>query len=385
MIPYSKQFIDASDIKEVVKVLKSDLITQGPKVIEFEEKIANFCASKFAVSTNSATSALHISCMSLGLKKGDIAWTSPISFVASANSALYCGANIDFVDIDPDTYNMCPLELEKKLKNIKNKKNLPKIVIVVHMGGLSCDMKKIFKLSKKYNFKIIEDASHALGAKYFDDNVGSCRYSDVSVFSFHPVKIITTGEGGMITTNNKKISNKCKLLRTHGINKDKNFFLNKKSPPWHYEQIYLGYNYRMSDLNAALGISQLKKAKNFVKKRNSIALKYNKLLNCLPLKLPFCNDNYYSSYHLYIINLKNKELSKSHKEIFIQLQKNGLGINLHYTPIHLQPYYRKLGFKKGMFINAENYAQSAISIPLHPSLTDKSLKKIVSIIKKVIR
>ncbi len=384
MIPYSKQTIDASDIKEVVKVLRSDFITQGPKVLEFEHKISNFCGAKFAISTNSATSALHVACLSLGLKKGDTVWTSPNSFVASSNCALYCGAKIDFVDIDLATHNLCPIKLEEKLKKIKNKNKLPKLVIVVHMAGLPCDMKKIFRLSKIYNFKIIEDASHALGARYFRDLVGNCRYSDATVFSFHPVKIITTGEGGIITTNNKKFANKCKLIRTHGINKDKNHFLSKDPSPWHYEQIYLGLNYRMSDISAALGISQLRKVEKFIKKRNIIAQKYNELLKDLPMQLPFQNSNYYSSYHLYIISLKVELLKKSHREIFIDLQKKGLGINLHYAPIHLQPYYRKLGFKKGMFPNAENYASRAISIPIYPSLSEKDLKKVINIIKEVI-
>jgi UDP-4-amino-4,6-dideoxy-N-acetyl-beta-L-altrosamine transaminase len=384
MIPYSRQKVDKKDIKAVVNVLKSDFLTQGPKVDEFEKSIIKFTNAKFAISANSATSALHLVCLAIGVKKGDIVWTSPISFVASSNCALYCGAKIDFVDIDPVTYNMCPLKLEEKLKKIKNKKKLPKAIIVVHMAGLSCDMKKIYGLSKKYNFKLIEDASHALGSKYFGDYVGSCRYSDAVVFSFHPVKIITTGEGGMITTNNKRIAKNCKLLRTHGINKNKKDFINKKSSPWHYEQIQLGLNYRMNDLSAALGISQLKKVKQFVAKRNSIALKYNKLFSELLIQLPFLNKNYYCSYHLYIINLKTEKLTKSHEEIFIQLKKHGLGVNVHYMPIHLHPYYRKLGFKKNMFVNAENYSKKAISIPLYPSLSDRDLKKVVSIIKKII-
>ena len=386
MIPYSRQNIDKSDIKEIVKVLRSDLITQGPKVVEFENILSKYCQSKYAIATNSATSALHVACMALGLKKGDIVWTSPISFVASANCALYCGAKVNFIDIDINTINIDPNELENKLITAKKENKLPKIVIPVHMTGLPCHMKKIFELGKKYGFRIIEDASHALGAKYKEKKIGNCKYSDITVFSFHPVKIITTGEGGAATTNDRNLSIKMNMLRSHGINKDKKYFLKNNPAEWHYEQQLLGYNYRMNDIEAALGISQLKKLDKFVKKRNQVAKKYIKLLTDLPIKIPCINEkDYYSSFHLFVIQIKINMIEKTHKKIFSLLRNAKIGVNLHYSPIHLQPYYKKLGFKKGDYKNAEMYANSAISIPIHPKLSDKEIKYVVANLKKIIK
>ena len=386
MIPYSRQSIDSSDIREINKVLKSDLITQGPKVLAFENEIAKYCGSKFAIAVNSATSALHIACMSLGLEKGDIVWTSPISFVASSNCALYCGATIDFVDIDSSTLNIDPLKLEKKLIEAKKNNKLPKIIIPVHMCGLPVDLNKFSQLKKKYGFKIIEDASHALGAKYKSEKIGSCKFSDITVFSFHPVKIITTGEGGVATTNNKNLSMKMEILRTHGINKQRKYFKEKNNGEWHYEQIFLGYNYRMNEIEAVLGLSQLNKLDNFVRKRNSIAKKYNKLLSDLPIRLPLINSkDYYSSFHLYVIQLNLELIKNSHKKIFSFLRKAGIGVNLHYAPIHLQPYYRNLGFKEGNFKNSEKYAKCALSIPIHPKLKNEEINYVVNKLKRIVK
>ena len=380
MIPYSRQLIDRKDIQSVIKVLKSDFLTQGPTVEKFEENLKKFCRSKFATSVNSATSALHISCLALGLKKGDYLWTSPISFVASSNCALYCGAKVDFIDIDLENFNIDIALLKKKLDIAQKKKKLPKIIVPVHMAGLSCDMKAIKKLSKKYKFKIIEDASHAIGSRYNGSLVGSCEFSDIAVFSFHPVKIITTGEGGMILTNNFELDRKLKLLRTSGIDKklDKKK-LNKKGQ-WFYEQKLLGYNYRMNDISAALGISQLKKVGQFVKKRNLIASNYKVLLKDLPIKFQYIDNKNYSSYHLFIIRVPKN----IRKKLFNKLRNNGFYVNIHYIPIHLHPFYKKIEFKKGMFPESEKYYNETLSIPIYPNLKLRSLKKVVNIIKKTL-
>mgnify|MGYP001418505483 CR=1 FL=1 len=363
MLYYARQFIDNEDIDSVVKVLRSNTITQGPKLDEFEKLVSLNVNADFALAVNSATSALHLSCLALGVSKGDYVWTSSISFVASANCALYCGANIDFVDIEPNTGLISINKLEQKLKIAHKEGKLPKVIIPVHLAGTSCDMKSIFSLSKKYGFKIIEDASHAIGGKYCGKSVGSCEYSEITVFSFHPVKIITTGEGGMALTNNKKTYEKIKALRGHGIFSD-GFEL--ESPgPWYYEQQFLGYNYRFTEIQAALGISQLKKLEMFVSKRNEIAHYYRqKLLNSefySLLKVPF---DVYSSYHLAIIKIKNSN-KILHRNLFEWMRKNKVWVQLHYWPVHLQPYYRKIGFKQGYLPNSEEYAQSCFSIPLH--------------------
>ena len=381
IIPYNRQHIDTSDIKLVNKVLKSDLITQGPNVGKFEKAIAKRVKSKYAVASNSATSSLHLACMAIGLKKGDWLWTSPNSFVASSNCGLLCGAKIDFIDINPRTYNLDVDRLEKKLVKAKKSKKLPKVVVPVHFAGLPCEMKKIFELSKKYKFKIIEDASHALGAKYNSEDIGNCKYSDIAVFSFHPIKMITTIEGGVATTNKQKYADQMSKLRTHGIVKEKFKMKRKKEGNWYYEQNDLGLNYRMNDVQAALGLSQLKKLNMFLKKRREIAKLYIKKLKKLPVNFQLENLKLKSSYHLFVIEIqKGKKLKK---KIFDILRRNNILVNVHYIPIHLQPYYMKnFGFKKGQFKLAENYYDRAISLPIYYSLSNSRVQRIINLIKK---
>ncbi len=380
MIPYSKQNISESDIDAVVEVLRSDFLTQGDKVPEFEKRVAEYCNSKFAIAANSATSCLHLACMALELKKGDILWTSPNSFVASANCGLYCGSKVDFVDIDRKTHNICPVKLEEKLKLAKKQGNLPKIVIPVHFAGQSCDMKAISELSKKYGFRIIEDASHAIGGEYLNKKIGNCEFSDMAVFSFHPVKILTTGEGGMVTTNNKNLYDKLNLLRTHGISKD----LQRKGDlsTWMYEQQELGYNYRLSDIHAALGISQLTRIDTSIKRRHDILNFYEENLDLPNITLPFQSIDSYSALHLYPIELEMEKINRPKEHIFDQLRKRGLGVNVHYIPIHFHPYFKNLGFKEGDFPNAEDYYNRTISIPMFPDLKERELITISEIIKE---
>ena len=371
-LPYSRQKIDSKDIDAVIKVLKSDFLTQGTNVPKFEKKISKKVGSKYAVAVNSATSALHIACMSLGVKKNDVVWTSANSFVASINCAKYLGAKVDFIDIDKNTYNLSVHDLKKKLIVAKKNNKLPKLIIVVHFAGFPCELKKIYKLSKTYKFKIVEDASHAIGAKYFGNYIGNCKYSDVAVFSFHPVKIITSGEGGMCLTNNKNFRDKMLLLRSHGIAKENNKHKRKKiNQPWYYEQQILGYNYRMSDIHAALGVSQLKKLDIFIKQRNIIATNYYKLLKELPLVLPKESKQCISSFHLFVIRIDFQKTKKTYKELFNHLRKNKLWVNLHYLPIYSHPFYKNK-FNKIRFKNMEAYYQSAISIPIYPGLTFKN-------------
>ena len=384
MIPYGKQDINQQDIDAVVKVLQSDYLTQGPQVPLFEAAINKVAESQYAVAVNSATSALHIACLALGVGKGDIVWTSPITFVASANCALYCGASVDFVDIDPHTYNLSPIELEKKLIIAKQQKKLPKVVIPVHLAGQSCDMEKIHQLSVEYGFKIIEDAAHAIGGSYQGQPIGNCVYSDITVFSFHPVKIVTTAEGGVATTNCVKLAKKMQLLRSHGITRDENLMTEIPHGEWYYEQHELGFNYRMSDLHAALGVSQLTRLREFVAKRTAIARGYDKQLSKLPIILPKQLDTTNSSWHLYIIQLKLDEMSKSHMQVFSELREAGIGVNLHYIPVHLHPYYQEIDFKLGDFPMAERYYSSAISIPLYSQLSQEEHHKITSKIEKLL-
>tara|TARA_B100001057_G_scaffold500351_1_gene614929 strand:- start:3464 stop:4621 length:1158 start_codon:yes stop_codon:yes gene_type:complete len=384
MIPYGKHYIYKDDIDSVIEVLKSDFLTQGPKVPLFEKKISEYCRSKFAVAVNSATSALHISCLALGLTKGDKLWTSPNSFVASANCGLYCGAEVDFVDIDPLTYNLCPIKLEKKLEKAKKKNNLPKIVIPVHFAGQSCDMKKIFFLSKKYGFKIIEDASHAIGGKYHNKNVGGCHYSDITVFSFHPVKIITTSEGGAATTNNKEIYKKLNLLRTHGITRDSKLMKKKNEGDWYYQQIDLGFNYRMNDIQAALGISQMNHLDEFVMKRNKLKKRYDTLLEKLPILLPHTLIDAKSTFHLYPIQIDRNKSSFSRLKLFKELRKKKIGVNIHYIPIHTQPYFLNMGFRKGDYPVAETFYQNSITLPLFPKMTIKEQDEVINSLKSIL-
>jgi len=385
MIPYGRQDITQQDIDAVIDILSSDFLTQGPVVPKFEETISSYCNSKYAVAVNSATSALHISCLALNLGPGDWLWTSPNSFAASSNCALYCGAKVDFVDIDPQTYNMSIKCLSEKLEQAKKDNKLPKIVIPVHLSGQSCDMEAIYKLSKRYGFKIIEDASHAIGGKYKNKPVGSCKYSDITVFSFHPVKIITSGEGGMSLTNNPALANHMRLLRSHGISSNEE---DKRTRPpeelWNYQQIGLGFNYRMTDIHAALGVSQMQRLDEFVTKRQLIAKKYNKALSHLPLIIPHQLKDSYSSFHLYVIRLKLDEINKTHKEVYEALRAIGIQVNLHYIPIYRMPYYEHLGFDQGYCPQAEKYFSEALSIPMYPRLKESELRFIISSLSSIL-
>ena len=381
MIPYGKQTITNKDIQRVIKILKSDYLTQGPVVQTFEREVAKYCNTNYGVSTNSASSALTLACKALGVKKGDSVWTSAITFVASTNCALHCNASIDLIDIDPKTYNISISDLEEKLINAKIKNKLPKVVIPVHLAGNSCDMKKIYNLSKKYHFSILEDASHCIGGSHRNKKIGSCQYSDITVFSFHPVKIMTTGEGGMALTNDFKLADDMQKLRSHGVTKNPNQMHNIPHGPWYYEQQELGYNFRLTDLKSALGLSQLKQVDNFIKKRNNIAKIYNNSLKNLELTLPFVDNFNHSTFHLYIIRIKNRG-SWSQKNIFQKLIRNGINVNLHYMPIYKHPFYKKFKFKEKNFPNAETYYQEAISLPIFPTLTVKEIKFIVKTIKE---
>ena len=384
MIPYGKQDINQSDIEAVIAVLKSDFLTQGPQVPLFEKNVSNYCNAQYGVAVNSATSALHIACLALGLGKDDWLWTSPNSFVASANCGLYCGAKVDFVDIDPKTYNLSVEELKKKLIQAKKDNKLPKIVIPVHFAGQSCDMQSIHKLSKEFGFKILEDASHAIGGKYLDKPIGGCQYSDITVFSFHPVKIITTAEGGLATTNQKELAEKMQLFRAHGITREPKLMTKKTEGGWYYQQIELGFNYRMNDLQAALGIAQMKRLDKFITIRHSLKQRYDELLKDLPLITPAQSSDSYSSLHLYPVQLKLEQLSKAHNQIFDELRKNGVGVNLHYIPIHMQPYFQNMGFKKGNFPIVEDYYSRAISIPIYQGLTTELQDKVVKVLKDLL-
>ncbi len=383
-IRYGQQEITNDDIEAVNKVLVSTNLTQGPAIESFENSVKDFTDVKHAYAVNSATSALHISCLALGLRHGDYLWTSPNSFVASSNCALYCGASVSFVDIDSETYNMCPIALEEKLKKAKEKNALPKIVVPVHLAGQSCDMKKISELGKKYGFRIIEDASHCIGGFYDGKPIGSCKYSDITVFSFHPVKIITTGEGGIAMTNSDELGQKLGLFRSHGITRDSDLMTKESEGPWYYQQIELGYNYRMTDIQAALGLSQIQRLSIFIEKRHELAKRYNNLLKELPLKLPFQHPDTHSSFHLYIIRLDLDKINRSHREVFEFLRSLNILVNLHYIPIHLQPYYQNLGFQKGDYPESERFYDEAISIPLHPSLSFEDQDFVIESIKKSI-
>jgi len=385
VIPYGKQNINQADIDSVVNVLQSDFLTQGPQVPLFEKTVAGYCGAEFGVAVNSATSALHIACLALDLGKGDYLWTSPNSFVASANCGLYCGAKVDFVDIDQKTYNLPAVELEQKLIQAKKENRLPKIVIPIHFAGQSCDMKKIHSLSQEYDFKIIEDASHAIGGKYLDKPIGGCQYSDITVFSFHPVKIITTAEGGLATTNSKELAEKMQLYRSHGITLDESLMTNKPDGDWYYQQIDLGFNYRISELQAALGISQMQRLDEFVVKRHILQERYDLLLNGLPIIKPYQNQDYYSALHLYPIQIDLEGVAKNRQQIFSELRQFGIGVNVHYIPIHTQPYYLQFGFKVGDFPNSEAYYDRAISIPLFHAMTVEQQDEVFGILKRVLK
>lgn len=382
MIPYGKQEVTDADIASVIKVLQSDFLTQGPTIKNFEDAIIAYTGASYACATNSATSALHIACKALGVGVGDYVWTSPNSFVASANCARYCGANIDFIDINPVTYNIDIDNLSAKLILSEKAGTLPKVVIPVHFAGQACDMKSIYDLSKRYGFKIIEDAAHALGGKYHHDMIGSCRYSDIAVFSFHPLKIITSGEGGMAVTKSEELYQKMELYRSHGITRNPNQMLKKCEGGWYYEQIELGYNYRMTDIHAALGLSQLKRADEFVKKRNDIALIYNEKIENLPIDLPKIDANVYSAFHLYVIQLNLGVGLKSRKQVFQSMREKGIGVHVHYIPIHTQPDYENLGFEKGNFPQSELYYSQALTLPIFPGLKYEEISYICQSLKE---
>ncbi len=382
MIPYGRQDITSEDIEEVVKVLNSDFLTQGPVLPKFEKSISIYCGVSYAYAMNSATSALHIACMALEVGRGDIVWTAANTFAASSNCALYCNASIDFVDIDPVSYNISISNLKSKLQLAETEGCLPKVLIPVHMTGQSCEMSEIFELSKKYGFKIIEDASHAIGGKYLNNPIGCCKYSDITVFSFHPVKIITTGEGGMAVTNNENLAQKISLLRSHGITRDSNL-MSKEDGPWYYEQIDLGYNYRMTEIQGALGLSQMNRLDEYIKRRHDIANFYNESLSELPLQIPKQFKDSFSSFHLYVIRLNLSMIESSHKDIFESLRKDNILVNLHYMPVYLHPYYKNnLGFKSGHCPEAEKYYSEAISIPMFPTLSNEDQLVVVNALKK---
>lgn len=381
MIYYGHQHITEKDIQAVERVLHSDWLTQGPAIEAFEKKVANYCGAKYAVAVTNATSALHIACKAAGLGEGDVLWTSPITFTASANCGRYCGADVDFVDIDDKTYNMSVAELRHKLETAVKK---PKVVIPVHLAGQSCDMEAIKALADEYGFKIIEDASHATGADYKNTKVGSCRYSDMTVFSFHPVKIVTTGEGGIVLTNNKELYEKLKLYRSHGITRDSDLMTQEADGTWYYQQIELGFNYRMTDMQAALGCSQMDSLDEFVARRRYLVKRYNEKLKNLPLRTPYQDEATNPSWHIYIIRVDFTKVKLSKKEIFARMRDSGIVLNLHYIPVHTQPYYQKLGFQKGDFPVSEKYYEEAITLPLYYDLTDEQQNEVIEALKEVL-
>ncbi|MBG0843048.1 UDP-4-amino-4,6-dideoxy-N-acetyl-beta-L-altrosamine transaminase [Ectopseudomonas toyotomiensis] len=385
MIPYGRQDITQADIDAVVEVLQSDFLTQGPMVPRFEQVVARYVGAAHALAVNSATSALHIACLALGLGEGDRLWTSPITFVASANCALYCGAQVDFVDIDPRTYNLCPEALEGKLREAERQGTLPKVLVAVHLCGQPCDMRAISVLAKRYGFKVIEDASHAIGGKYQGEFIGNCRHSDITVFSFHPVKIITTAEGGMALTNDLELANKMALLRSHGITRDPSLMTHEADGPWYYQQIDLGFNYRMTELQAALGVSQMDRLDQYVARRHQLAKRYDELLSELPVTTPWQRPDSYSGLHLYVIRLQLNKIGKTHRQVFELLREKGIGVNLHYIPVHSQPYYQAMGFKAGDFPQAESYYSEAISLPIFQTLSDQDQNQVIAVLREVLQ
>ncbi|MEH2199670.1 UDP-4-amino-4,6-dideoxy-N-acetyl-beta-L-altrosamine transaminase [Nostoc sp.] len=383
-IPYGRQDISQEDIDAVIEVLRSDSITQGPAIERFEQAVANYCGAKYAVAVSSATAALHIACLATGLGQGDILWTSPNTFVASANCGLYCGAKVDFVDIDPNTYNLSVDELERKLTWAEKQGCLPEVLIPVHFAGQSCEMEQIAALSQRYGFKIIEDASHAIGGSYQAQPIGSCQFSDMAVFSFHPVKIITTGEGGMVLTNQEELYQRLIRLRSHGITRNSDLMKGESHGSWYYQQLELGFNYRITDIQAALGASQMQRLDEFVERRWFLANRYNQLLQDLPLILPWQHPNTDSSWHLYVVRLKLDKIDKTYGQIFEELRNAGIGVNLHYIPVHTQPYYQQLNFKWGDFPKVEKYYQEAISLPLYYGLTQENQERVVKTLQEIV-
>lgn len=385
MIPYGRQDINEADIASVVDVLRSDFLTQGPAVPAFEKAVAGFSGAQYGVAVNSATSALHVACLALGVGPGDTVWTSPITFVASANCARYCGAAVDFVDIDPSTCNLSTKCLEEKLESAEKNGSLPKVVIPVHLCGQSCDMAEIFRLSRRYGFKIIEDASHAIGGTYRSVPVGSCRFSDITVFSFHPVKIITTGEGGMAVTNDARLAARMARLRSHGITRDGSEMTHAPDGPWYYQQLELGFNYRMTDFQAALGLSQMQRLEAFVAARAAIARRYDGMLAALPVTVPRQLSDASSAWHLYVVRLSLDRIRMSHADVFGALRSAGIGVNLHYIPVYLQPYYRSLGFEAGHCPEAECYYREALSLPMYATLSEGQQEMVFRTLKSILK
>ncbi|HEY9041588.1 MAG TPA: UDP-4-amino-4,6-dideoxy-N-acetyl-beta-L-altrosamine transaminase [Rheinheimera sp.] len=382
MIPYGRQHITQADIDAVNEVLQSDFLTQGPAVPAFEQRLTELTNARYAVAVNSATSALHIACLALGIGPGSRVWTSPISFVASANCARYCGADIDFVDVEPDSGNMAVDKLRQKLEAARSSDSLPQLVIPVHLAGSSCDMQQIHYLAKEFGFAVIEDASHAVGASYQDEPVGSCRYSDITVFSFHPVKIITTAEGGMALTNNSELADKMRLLRSHGISRDESQMTEPSHGAWYYQQLVLGFNYRMTDIQAALGLSQSRRLLPIIQKRQLLAANYHRLLADLPLSLPQLDDINISAWHLFVIRLDDKSKRQA---VFNGLRDAGIGVNVHYIPIHTQPYYQQLGFDWGDLPVAEDFYERIISLPMFPELTGEQQQYVADTLAELLQ
>lgn len=385
MIPYGRQDITEDDIAAVVQVLRSDFLTQGPAVPRFEAQVAQYCGAQHAIAVNSATSALHIACLALGLGPDDWLWTSPVTFVASANCGLYCGAQVDFVDIDPHTYNLSVERLAEKLAQAECQGRLPKVVVPVHLCGQPCDMEGIHALSQRYGFKVIEDASHAIGGRYKGQPIGNGRYSDITVFSFHPVKIVTTAEGGMALTNDPELAHRMGLLRSHGITRDPAHMTHAPDGPWYYQQIDLGFNYRMTELQAALGVSQMHRLDAYVAKRHDIAACYDRLLTDMPLTCPWSHPDAYSGLHLYVVRVAAAADRAKHLQLFERLRSQGIGVNLHYIPVHLQPYYQRMGFRVGDFPQAERYYAEAISLPMYPTLTDCEQGSVVKALREALK
>ena len=384
MIPYGRQDVTQDDVDSVVEVLQSDFLTQGPRVPEFEEAIKDYCGAQHAAAANSATSALHIACLALGVGPGDEVWTSPITFVASANCARYCGADVDFVDIDPRTYNMSAEALESKLDaRRKSGGKIPSVVIPVHMAGQPCDMAALRSLADEFGFRIIEDASHAIGGRYRNEPIGSCRYSDITVFSFHPVKIITSAEGGVATTNSSSLAERMALFRSQGVTRDSSLMTQPAEGGWYYEQIELGYNYRMTDIQAALGCSQLQRLDGKVSDRHKLADRYDDELAALPLVLPFRGKTDYAALHLYIV-LLGEGSAADRGTVYASLRERGIGVNVHYIPVHTQPYYRRMGFRTGDFPHAEDYYSRALTLPLFPTMTHAQQSEVIAAVKSVL-
>jgi UDP-4-amino-4,6-dideoxy-N-acetyl-beta-L-altrosamine transaminase len=381
-IPYGRQEVTDEDVSAVVAVLRSDWLTQGPSVPAFEEAVASLCGARRAVAVNSATSALHLACLAAGLGPGDRLWTTPNTFVASANCALYCGASVDFVDIDPETLNLSVEALGRKLASAEAEGTLPKVVVPVHFAGRPCAMAEIGALSGRYGFTVIEDASHAIGGRYRGERIGNCRHSAMTVFSFHPVKIVTTGEGGMVLTNRDDLAGRVERLRSHGITRDPALMQGESHGPWYYQQVELGFNYRMTDLQAALGTSQLSRLDRYVARRHELADRYDRLLAPLPLLLPRRDPEGYSAFHLYVVRLDRERTDRPRRELFEGMRRRGIGVNLHYIPVHTQPHYRAMGFREGDFPEAERYYRDAITLPLFPTLTEGEQDRVVDALRE---